>query len=423
MPSTNEDAARRTEAMSSPQPLPLWRNRDYLLLWGGQTVSVLGTGISQLAYPLLILALTHSPAQAGFAAALRALPYFLLSLPAGALIDRWNRKQVMIICDSGRALCLASIPFALAIGHLTILQLYLTSLVEGIFYVFFNLAEVACLPRVVPKEQLSAATGQNEAASSVTSLLSPSLGGVLYSVSRVFPFLSDAISYTVSLISLFFIRATFQEERDSAPRKLGVEIMEGLSWLWHQPLIRTLAVLTGVSNLVFAGSPLIVIVLAQHLHAPPATIGIIFAIEGIGGIIGSLVASPLQKRLSFGAVVIGVYWIQVVLWPLYALAPNPFMLGAIAAGLFFIGPIYNVVQFSYRIALIPDVLQGRVNSVFRLFAFGFNPLGFALTGILLQRVGTTPTLLIYELCLILLALLTLNTSIRKAREVATAEAA
>src|SRR5258706_876924 len=113
------------ELMEQGPPKPLWRNRDYMLLWSGQTVSSIGSGVSQLAFPLLVLALTHSPAQAGIAGALRTLPYFIFTLPGGALIDRWNRKWVMILCDSGRALSLASIPVALALGHLTIAQLYL----------------------------------------------------------------------------------------------------------------------------------------------------------------------------------------------------------------------------------------------------------------------------------------------------------
>src|SRR5947209_18500891 len=118
------------------QTKSLWHNHDYLLLWSGQIISLTGTGVSQLAFPLLVLALTGSPAQAGLAGALRGLPYFIFTLPGGALIDRWDRKRVMIICDAGRALSLGSIPIAFAFGHLTILQLYLVSLIEGTLYVF-----------------------------------------------------------------------------------------------------------------------------------------------------------------------------------------------------------------------------------------------------------------------------------------------
>jgi len=108
---------------TAKRPPSLWRNRDYMLLWSGQMVSSIGTEVSTLAFPLLILALTGSPATAGFAGALRALPYLVFSLPAGALIDRWDRKRVMILCDSGRALSMISIPIALAFGHLSILQI------------------------------------------------------------------------------------------------------------------------------------------------------------------------------------------------------------------------------------------------------------------------------------------------------------
>src|SRR5205823_1334167 len=193
------------------RPNPLWLNRDYMLLWSGQMVSNVGTQVSTLAFPLLILALTGSPAQAGFAGALRALPYVIFSLPAGALIDRWDRKRIMILCDSGRALSMASIPVALVLGHLTILQLYLVSLVEGTLFVFFNIAEAACLPRVVPKEQLPAATAQNMATDGITTLLGPSLGGALYTAGKFLPFVADAISYTISVISLLFIKVKFQK--------------------------------------------------------------------------------------------------------------------------------------------------------------------------------------------------------------------
>src|SRR5579885_1992667 len=153
--------------------VPLWRNRDFLLITGGQAVSLMGSQVSQLAFPLLMLALTHSPAQAGFMAAVRGLPFALLCLPAGALVDRWNRKRVMILCDTGRALALGSIPLALLLGLLSLPQLYLVSLVEGTLFVFFQMAEYAALPHVVTKEQLPAATGQNEVLYSTALLLGP----------------------------------------------------------------------------------------------------------------------------------------------------------------------------------------------------------------------------------------------------------
>jgi len=415
MPSIKDDSVSIKEAMPR-RPKPLWLNRDYMLLWSGQMVSNVGTQVSTLAFPLLILALTGSPAQAGFAGALRALPYVIFSLPAGALIDRWDRKRIMILCDSGRAISMASIPVALVFGHLTIVQLYLVSLIEGTLFVFFNIAEVACLPRVVPKEQLPAATAQNMATDGITALLGPSLGGALYTVGRMLPFLADAVSYAVSVLSLFLIRTKFQKERVAARRKLWVEIREGLAWLWHHPLIRFIAILTGGYNFILAGYVLIIIVLAQQQHATSFTIGLIFAAGGIGAVLGSIVAPALQRRLSFGQAIIGTSWLIALFMPLYTIAPNPLMLGIITTASFIVEPLYNVVQLSYRSALIPDELQGRVNSVFRLIAFGGQPLGLALTGVLIQNIGVIQTVLICSAGLCVLAIAaTVNTHVRNAR--------
>ena len=418
MSSTRDDTISTKEVVPR-RPKSLWLNRDYMLLWSGQVVSNVGTQVSTLAFPLLILAVTGSPAQAGFVGALRALPYVIFSLPAGALLDRWDRKRTMILCDTGRALSLASIPVALATGHLTIIQLYLVSLIEGTLFVFFNIAEAACLPRVVPKEQLPAATAQNMATDGVTTLIGPSLGGALYTAGRLLPFLADAISYAVSVCSLFFIKTKFQKERVAARRSLWIEIREGLAWLWHHPLIRFMAILTGGNNLITSGLVLIIIVLAQRQHASAFVIGLIFAIGGIGGVLGAVVAPFFQKRLSFGQAIIGTSWLFALFMPLYAIAPNPFVLGLITAAAFIMVPLYNVVQFSYRSALIPDELQGRVNSVFRLIAFGGQPLGLALTGVLIQNIGAIQTILIAAVGLVVLAVAaTLNTHVRNARPIA-----
>ena len=399
----------------SGQSKSLWHNRDYILLLSGQTISSIGTGVSELAFPLLMLALTGSPAQAGFAGALRLLPYFILTLPVGVLVDRWDRKRVMIFCDTGRALSLASIPIAFALGHLTVVQLYLNALIEGSLYVLFDMAETASLPRVVEKEQLPTVTGQNLATQGMSDVLGSPLGGVLYSIGSVIPFLIDAISYAFSVASLLFIGTKFQEERTHAPRKLRTELLEGLSWLCHQPLICFLAILTSGINFVFPTSTLLVIILAQRQHALPAVIGLILAFGGIGFVIGALLGSPVQKlRLAY--IVMGVFWLFALLWPFFALAPNPFVLGVILACLSLIRSVYGVTQLSYRLAKIPDELQGRVNSVFRLIALGSPSLGIALTGVLIQSIGVDPAVFVFSACLIVLALAAmLNPSVRNTR--------
>ncbi len=402
--------------MNQSTPPSLFRNRDYMLLWSGQVISTIGTGASQIVYPLLILELTRSPAAAGIAAALASLPYIIFSLPAGALIDRWDRKRVMILCDIGRGLTMASVPLAMALGALTIWQLYLAGLIEGSLFVFFNLAEVAALPRVVVKEQLPEASAQNEAAFAAAGIIAPSIGTVLYqTLSRAAPFIADAISYGVSVVSLFFIQTRFQTERAQTKLDLRSEIREGLTWLWQHPLVRFMAFLTGGLNFVGAAAPLIVIVLAKNMGAQDAQIGFIFSIGAIGGIVGSLVGGQSQKRFRFGRVIVTTVWITALLFPLYAVAPHFILLGVISALSSLNGPIYNIVQFSYRLALIPDALQGRVNSTFRLLAFGFQPLGAALSGVLLEHIGPAPTVIVFSLWGLAWALLTtFNAHVRNA---------
>src|SRR5712691_7465359 len=142
---------------------PLRRNRDFILLWSGQVVSTLGSGVSGLAFPLLVLSLTGSPAQAGIVGFARGLPYLLVYLPAGALVDRWNRNHVMLAADAGRALAIGSVAVWLVVGRPPIAWLAVVSFVEGALFVFFQLAESAALPHIVPKEQLPLAIAQNQA--------------------------------------------------------------------------------------------------------------------------------------------------------------------------------------------------------------------------------------------------------------------
>ena len=420
----DENEFLRVEKNVTPRQrfVPLWRNRDFLLLVSGQAVSSTGSQISLVAFPLLMLALTNSPALAGLMTALRGLPFALLCLPVGALVDRWDRKRVMILSDAGRAIALGSIPVALALGHLTYVQLALVSLIEGSLFVFFNLAESACIPHVVAKEQLTSATGQNEVLYSLSAMVGPALGPILYGLGSAVPFLADAVSYGVSMFSLYFIRTRFQEERDAAASNLWAEIGEGLTWLWHNQLIRFLAALTLGLTVPCSGYVLVLIVLAQHMHASNAVIGLIFACGGIGSIAGSLMASPLQKRFGFGRVMIVTTWIWVLSWLFYALAPNPLMLGLANAVSFIVVPIYMVVQYSYRLAMIPDHLQGRVNSVFRLIAFGGQPLGIALTGILLQAYGPVVTVFLTFIPQVILAVaVTFNRHVRHARPISEVE--
>jgi MFS family permease len=397
------------------RPVSLWRNRDFLLLWSGQVMSAIGSQVSLLAFPWLILAVTGSPVQAGAIAAIRTLPYILFGLPAGAFVDRWNRKLVMIACDAGRALALGSIPLAFALGQLTALHLFIVSFIEGTLFIFFGLAEAAALPRVVSQEQLAAATAQNEFVYSVSGLLGPSLSGFLYSIGNAMPFLADAVSYLASICSLLFIKTEFQEERIAAPGKLWKEILEGIRWLWHHSVIRFLVVLVSGLNLCSAGYVLIVLVLAQQQHVSKLATGLIFASGGIGSIAGALVVGPLARRFSVGRLMITTSWLWALTWLPFAFTPDPLMLGVIVAAAFIVVPIHASVQYGYRLASIPDALQGRVNSIFRLNLFGSQSVGLLLTGVLLQAIGPVLTVLLLFIPQFVLALAaTLHRQLRDA---------
>src|SRR4029079_2577160 len=176
-----------------------------------------------------------------------------------------------------------------------------------------------------------------------------------------------------------FIKKEFQEKRTSTDRNLRREIGEGLKWLWGNKLIRYMAFLTGGSNFTSSALFLIIIVLSQNLLGIPGTnigemgpeLGLIFSIGSVGGIVGAVLGGQIQKRFSFGQVIIAMLWMQAIIFPLFLFAPHIIVIGVLSPLLFTTAPIYNVVQYSYRLSIIPEQLQGRVNSTFRLLAFGF----------------------------------------------------
>lgn len=412
MTTTPDDALKLEQA---PKP-SLWHNRDYLLLWCGQTISAVGSSVSELAFPLLVLAMTGSPAQAGIVAALNALPGSLFSLPAGVLVDRWNRKWVMLFCEVGRTLSVASIPLALALDHLTVYQLYLNALLEGTLTVLFSLAYTSSLGQVVLREQLSSAIAQEELLEGTTALCGPSLSGLLFTLGRFLPFVTDAVSYVVSIVTLLVIRTPFQGERKSERPRLLAEIRVGMTWMWQQPFIRSMTLLMTVATFCAGGQTLTIIVLAQQRGASPVVVGFIFAIGGVGAIVGSLLSPFWEKRLNVGHAILLCRWLSALLWPLYVLIPVPLLMGLVEFGFGFIDPIEDVPYFSYRLWLIPEELRGRVISSCRLFPSLVRPLGRLVMGLILQLLGPISALLISWVGILLIALLmTVNRHIFGAR--------
>jgi MFS family permease len=371
--------------------VPLRRNRDFLLLWSGQVVSSLGSAVSGVAFPLLVLGLTHSPAKAGLVGFAGTLPYLLVQLPAGGLVDRWDRKRTMIAADAIRGVALGSIAVAAVAGVLTVAQIALVAFVEGSLFVLFTTAERSALPHVVSADQLPAALAQNEARTRGATLAGSPLGGALFGLGQALPFAADAVSYLVSVVSLFFVRSSFQEARQPSGARLHREIAEGLRWLWRQPLLRAAAFLVAGSNFVFQALALTLIVLAQARGASPAVIGVLLGLMGIGGLLGAGAAPWVRRHVGPRGVIIGANWVWAALLPAVALAPWPLVMGALAGAMAFVGPAWNVVLGDISLRLTPDALRGRVSGVQGLVAWGPIPLGSLLGGILLQWLGGVST--------------------------------
>lgn len=393
---------------------PLRQNRDFRLLWIGQAVSVLGSRISALAFPLLVLAIWDSPARAGVVGFLATLPLLLLQLPAGALVDRWNRKRTMIWCDVARAVALAGIAIAFWLERLTFAQIAVTAFVDGSLFVFFNLAENAAIPKVVPPQQLSTALAQNEARTRGSALAGQPLGGLLFQLGRAWPFVVDAVSYVVSIGTLALIRSEFREDRvpDRAP--LVSEVVEGFRWLWRQPFIRATSLLVAGNNFILQGLILTVIVVAKARGAPDGQVGVILAFLGVGGLLGSFVAPWAQRRLPARAIVLGVNWSWALLLPLIALHLPPLAIAPVIGLMAFVGPSWNVLVSTYELSLIPDALLGRVTSVILLLAWGSIPFGSLAAGWFLERLDPAPAVLALSGIMGLLALAaTLSRAIRE----------
>jgi predicted MFS family arabinose efflux permease len=396
--------------------VPLRRNRDFILLWSGQVVSTLGSEVSGLAFPLLVLSLTGSPAQAGIVGFARGLPYLLVYLPAGALVDRWNRKRVMLAADAGRGLALGSVAVWLAVGRPPIAWLAVVSFVEGALFVFFQLAESAALPHIVPKEQLPLAIAQNQARVQGAQLAGGPLGGVLFGAARVLPFAADAASYAVSFVSLLFVRPALQESRERPPTRLRTEVAEGMRWLWTQPFLRTATLLVAGTNFVHQGLfGIVLIVRARELGASPALIGALFAFGGGAAILGAVVAPWVQRHVSPAAVVLGTLWFWVPATAALALLHEPIGLGLVLAVSNLVGPVFNVVVGAYRYALVPDRLLGRVQSASLVIAWGAIPLGSLFAGFVVATIGARETIVV--LAGILMALALCGTASRSVRTV------
>jgi hypothetical protein len=384
-----------------------------MLLWVGEVASEFGTRAATIAYPLLVLALTGSPAAAGALGFARTVPWFLFALPAGAIADRLNRKTIMLVADAAACLAMLSVGGALAAGRLSLAHLFAAVFVEGTAFIFLHIAYGSSLKQLVPVEQLPDAVAYSSARESAASLAGPPLGGLLYGLARSLPFLANALSYLVSFAALLLIRRPLQEVRAERSGTLQGEIREGLRWLWHQPFLRTSLLLVGGANFFSNAVIFSLIVVARERGASAALIGAMLGTIAAGGLLGALAAPWLRRWIGGRTIVVGFNWLGVAIIGPLVIAVHPLVLGAVAAVFAFFGPTWNAVVDGYRMSIVPDRLQGRVSSADNLMSFSALPLAPLVAGLLLEATGGDATLLVLGALMLALAVVgTLSRSLR-----------
>ena len=395
-------------------PVPLRRNRDFVLLQVGQTLSAIGSESTAIAYPLVVLAVTHSPAKAGAVAFARILPWGLFGFLAGVAVDRFHRKRMMIVSDIVRALAISTVAVAVIAGKLTFAQVLVVAFVEGTMYVFFNVAEIGALRSVVPLRQLPEAAAAEQARYATVAIVAPPLGGVLFTIARALPFVFDAFSYVFSLGSLLAIRTPFQEERERSDEPLKAQLAEGFRWLWSRPFLRACALLFTWTNLVFEGLALTLIVVGRDQGLTGGEIGLLIAGFGLCALAGSLVSPRVQRRFSMRTIIVGSFWVQVAI-AAFLFYPSVYVLLVAALPIAFTVPSLSAVVIGYRVAVVPDRLTGRVNSVARTIALCAAPLGPLVAGVMLGATSARATVALFTGLVIVLAVVaTVSSSIRSA---------
>jgi MFS family permease len=378
----------------------LWRDGEFLKLWAGQGISEIGSQVSLLALPTVaILVLGATPFQVGLLAACENLAFPLLGLIAGVYVDRLRRRPIMIACDIGRLLALASVPIAFALNVLSMPQLYAVALITGVGTVFFDVAYQSYLPALIPRTDLIDNT-KLQVTSSVAQMAGPALGGFLIQLlGPARAVAADAASFLVSVASLIWIRRAEPSPApasESGRRGFFAEMWEGIQVVFGNSTIWKIAGSTSTSNL---GSNLFfavfLIFVYRTLHLNPGTVGVIFAAGAIGGLLGALTAAWIPRRIGLGPTLFVTILLGGLSLVLVPLAQYGFAIPLLFASMFlgsFVNPVYNINQVSLRQAITPDRVQGRMNATVRTIIWGTNPIGAFIGGIIGSAYGIIPAL-------------------------------
>lgn len=412
--------------MNGHEPKPLRRNTDFARFWFGETVSLFGVQVTNLALPLTaVLVLSASPEQLGLLRSLAFLPFLFLALPFGVLVDRTAKRPLMITANLARALLVGLVPLLAALDALTMTALITIVFAIGVCTVLFEVCWLSYVPVIVDPDHLVAANGRVSASSSAAEFAGPGVGGLLVQIlTAPFALALNAASYLASVVSLWLIR-TPEQVHPPRRRHLGREIAEGIGFIARQPHLRTLAVAGAAFNFCYMFvEALFVLYAVRELGFGPGLIGLVVALSAIGGILGAATAASLVRRYPFGT----VYVIAVLIGYggplLIPLLTGSTLLAAlgVTAGFFLLRAglaVSNVAGTSLRQAVTPPELMGRMTAGMRTLMWGIGTTGALVGGLIGGWLGLRTGLWVAAIGFLLAALPILLSSIPRLRVMPT----
>lgn len=381
-------------AAEAPQMVPLRRNRDFNLLWSGQAASALGTEISEIAYPLLILAVTGSAAKAGLVGAAGLVATLVTLLPAGVVADSYPRKRIMVVTSVAQLLVVGSVVPAVLTGHVWIAHLVAVGALQGVAGAFYSGASRGAVRKLVPKPQLSQALSRTQARDQGAYLIGPAVGGTLFGIARSLPFLLDSVSFGVIAVAAGLVRGQVDPDPGTAPVRepLRRSVTKGLRYVTGSRYLRTVAVWAAVINGLAMGMLLMIIVLVRYRGGGPEAVGLVSATGPVGGLIGALVAPRIVARVPGRTVVVLASWVMVLCPVGIALAPTPALIGVSGALAMFVTMPVNIVLQTRAAELTPHEMQAQTSNAMSLVGTSLKwlgPLAFGLAADRFGAVGTT----------------------------------
>ncbi|HEX2297335.1 MAG TPA: MFS transporter [Pseudonocardiaceae bacterium] len=379
--------------MTRTQSAPPTLGRSYSTLWTAASVSALGDGLTLTAAPLMAASLTDDPRLIAAVTVSLTLPFVVFGIPAGVLVDRCNRRRAMVVIDLARSIAMLTLAVTALLGAAHLAVLLVCLFLVGAGETLYRNASQAIVPAIVARPMLIPANARLEASQTVGSqFLGPLIGSALFVIAPWLPFGFDAATFLVSAVLLTRLRIRPMERRPTAgPARTPFlrDMATGVRWLVRHRLMRALALTAAAINLVVSGSTAILVVYSsQVLGLSELGFGVLMACEALGAVLAVRLAPAVVRRIgqdwSLVAVVLAQSAACVMLW----VGPWRVTAGAAIALIACAGVTWNVVVVALRQTLVPDELQGRVNSVYRLVAWGALPVGAALAGVIAQQSGS-----------------------------------